>query len=232
VEWHNQDEEYLDQMSEMTHYYVPDLMDDWRHKPVAWIDAVRLPISNKWSRPRERREDQSGEKKLTLRKCILLSDPRGKIVAVVINIPGSWGDSKGTRLGGLYDMIDALLEGYNVVSDTAFTGHLLTAKIIKVLKEAQRIPDGMTDEDVVELEKLITRARQPAEWINRDFVASFRKLRQILGIHDDINSKVMLASILIQNWRVSTCDRNQVKKFFQILKEKATCEAEMSENDL
>jgi hypothetical protein len=53
VEWHNQDEEYLDQMSEMTHYYVPDLTKDWGHKPVAWIDAVRLPIANKWSRPRE-----------------------------------------------------------------------------------------------------------------------------------------------------------------------------------
>jgi hypothetical protein len=231
VEWLNEDEEYLEQMSELTHYYVPDLTEDWGHKPVAWIDAVRLPIANKWSRPRERREDQSGEKKMTLRKCILLSDPRGKIVGLVLNIPGSWGDSKGTRLGGLYDVIESLLEGYNVVSDTAYLGHLLTAKIVKVLKEAQRIPDGMTDEDLIELEKLITRARQPAEWTNRDFVSSFKKLRQILGIHDDINSKLMLASILIQNWRVSTCDRNQVKKVFHILRERARREAEMSDTD-
>jgi hypothetical protein len=168
VEWRVHDEEYLEHMSELTYYYVPELSEDWGLKPVAWIDAVRLPIANKWSRPRERREDQSGEKKMTLRKCILLSDPCGKIVGFVLNMPGSWGDSKGARIGGLYDMINALLDGYNVVSDAAYAGHLLNAKIIKVLKEGQRIPDGMTDETLIEVEKLIRHARQPAEWTNRE----------------------------------------------------------------
>jgi hypothetical protein len=126
---------------------------------------------------------------MTLRKYILLSDPRGKIVGFVLNMPGNWGDSKGARISGLYDMINALLDRYNVVSDAAYAGHLLNAKIIKVLKEGQRIPDSMTNETLIEVEKLIHHAHQPAEWANWDFVVSFKQLRQIIGIHDDINSK-------------------------------------------
>lgn len=89
---------------------------------------------------------------------------------------------------------------------------------MKVLREGEYIPAGLSDEDLVEVEGYIRKARQPAEWINRDFVACFKRLRQILGIYDDVNSKRMLASILVHNWRVRTCERNQVKKFFEICK--------------
>ena len=193
-------------------------MHEWGLNPVAFLDGVRFRIENKWKTPAARKEDQSGEKKLTLRKVILLSDATGYIVAVALNIPGSWGDSKATRLMGIYGLIEELLDRYHVVADTAFKGDLLLGKIVKVLKEGEYIPAGLSDEDLVEVERYIRRARQPGEWINRDFVACFKRLRQILGIYDDVNSKRMLASILVHNWRVSTCERNQVKKFFEICK--------------
>lgn len=139
-------------------------------------------------------------------------------MAVALNIPGSWGDSKATRLMGIYDLIEELLDGYHVIADTAFKGDLLLGKIVKVLKEGEYIPAGLSDEDLVEVESYTHRARQPGEWINRDFVACFKRLQQILGIYDDVNSKRMLASILVHNWQVSTCERNQVKKFFEICK--------------
>jgi hypothetical protein len=112
---------------------------------------------------------------------------------------------------GIYDLIDELLDHFHVVSDTAFKGDLLLGKIVKVLRQGEYIPGGLTDEDLIEVEGYIRTARQPAEWTNRDFVACFKRLRQILGIYDDVNSKMMLASILVHNWRVRTCSRNQVK---------------------
>lgn len=217
IEWKADNASYLEAMSDLTRLYVPEL-HDWGLKPVAFIDGVRFQIGNKWKSPAARKEDQSGEKKLSLRKIILLSDPTGYIVAVVLNIPGSWGDSKATRLMGVYALIEELLDGYNVVADTAFKGDLLLEKVVKVLKEGEYIPAGLSDEDLIEVESYIRKARMPGEWINRDFVACFKRLRQILGIYDDVNSKMMLASILVHNWRVRTCNRNQVKKFFEICK--------------
>lgn len=215
--WKSDSAGYLEEMSHLTQLYVPEL-HEWGLHPVAFLDGVRFRIGNKWKTPAARREDQSGEKKLTLRKVILLSDATGYIVAVALNIPGSWGDSKATRLMGIYGLIEELLDHYHVVSDTAFKGDLLLGKIVKVLREGEYIPAGLSDEDLVEVEGYIRKARQPAEWINRDFVACFKRLRQILGIYDDVNSKRMLASILVHNWRVRTCERNQVKKFFEICK--------------
>lgn len=163
---------------------------------------------------------------MTIRKCTLISDPRGYVVAAVINTPGKWMDGRNSRYGGLYHIISLLPDGYNVAADTAFEGNVIGSKIIKILKEGQIIPEELPPELLKDVEGLITTARQPGEWINRDFVGAFPRLRVILGIHDDINTKLMMAAILVHNWRVSTTNRCQVKKFFQIL------EAEAEDNDL
>lgn len=159
---------------------------------------------------------------MTLRKCTLVSDPRGYVVAAVVNSPGNWMDGRNSRYGGLYHIISLLPDGYNVAADTAFEGNVIGTKIVKILKEGQIIPEELPPELLSHVEGLITKARQPGEWINRDFVKEFPRLRVILGVHDDINTKYMLAAILVHNWRVSTTDRCQVKKFFEILNELAT----------
>jgi len=230
IVWPVDDQSYLDEMAHLIHLYVPELANERQQHGinlVAFIDGVRFRIVNKWSDPAARKRDQSGEKKLTIRKIILITDPRGYIVAAGINCPGSWHDSKCAFSTGLYDIIQTTLpNGYNVAADTAFSGSIYGKKIVRILKENETIPFDLGDEELIELERLITRARQPGEWINRDVVKCFERLRHILGDNNELNSKRMLAACLVHNWRVSTCDRNQVKKFFQICKRLADQEAE------
>ena len=216
IHWPVDSQEYLEEMRHLLRLYVPELQN-YDVNVVGFLDAVRFQIANKWGLPMKRKLDQSGEKKMTLRKCTLISDPRGYVVAAVINTPGSWGDGKACRLGGLYDLVDTLPEGYCIAADTAFRGNIVGSKIVKILKEGQIIPEELPPALLPDLERRVTTSRQPGEWINRDFVKEFSRLRSILGVRDDINQKRMLAAILVHNWRVSTMDRCQVKKFFQIL---------------
>lgn len=216
IHWAVDDLDYLEEMCHLIRLYVPELQS-YDVNVVGFIDAVRFQIANKWSHPVAKRNDESGEKKMTLRKCTLISDAKGKVVAAVINSPGSWGDGKPCRVGGLYWMVQRLPEGFCIAADTAFRGDILGSKIVNLLKDGQIIPAELPPELLSDLEGHITTSRQPAEWINRDFVKEFGRLRSILGVHDDINTKRMTAAILVHNWRVSTMDRCQVKKFFQIL---------------
>ena len=189
------------------------------------MDGIQFPIGKKRDSKRQRR-DYSGEKKHHLRKIILVTDSEGVVVAAVLNCPGSWGDSKCTDLGKLYDLIEQMVpDGCSVGADTAFKGGLLPPnKVIKILKAGEYAPDGMTEAQYKELEKLLTKACQPGEWINNVLVQSFRRLRQVLGIFDDQNSDMMEFTILVHNWRARTCCRNQVKKFFDILEKEEEIE--------
>jgi hypothetical protein len=216
IHWPVDDLDYLEEMRHLIRLYVPEL-ESYDINVVGFIDAVRFQIANKWSQPVAKHNDESGEKNMTLRKCTLISDAKGKVVAAVINSPGKWHDGKPCRIGGLYRLVESLPEGFCIVSDTAFRGNILGSKIIKILKDGQIIPAELPPELLSDLERHITTSRQPGEWINRDFVKEFGRLRTILGTHDDLNTKRMTAAILVHNWRVSTMDRCQVKKFFQIL---------------
>ena len=217
VTWCCDDAAYVNRQRKRVQRYVPELSLDYGIWPIAWMDGVRFPIGKKRDSKRQRR-DYSGEKKRHLRKIILVTDSEGVVVAAVLNCPGSWGDSKCTDLGKLYDLIEQTVpDGCSVGADTAFKGGLLPPnKVIKISKAGEYAPDGMTEAQYKELEKLLTKARQPGEWINNVLVQSFRRLRQVLGIFDDRNSDMMEFTILVHNWRAITCCRNQVKKFFDI----------------
>ena len=194
---------------------------------VGWINGVRFGICKKGKRKKQK-EDYSGEKKTHLRKIILItdSDSEGIVVAAVVNCPGVWGDSKCTNVEGLYELIDSLLDGYSIGADTAFRGDLLNSKVTKILKTGEHLPAGMSHEDYELLEALLIKARQPAEWANNCLIQSFRRLRQCLGIFDDLNGELMMACLLLHNYRTRNCDRNQVKKYFNILEQEARKEEE------
>lgn len=201
---------------------TPELGLIYNVKPIGWIDGVRFEIHDKHSRPDEHKGDKSNEKKKTLRKLILISDSDTKVVAAGINTPGSWHDSKATRLTGLYDLIEGTVpDGYCILSDTAFRGSLREGKVVKILTAGQNIPNDMTVEQYEELEEKIIHARQPNEQGNNTIVQAFRRVRQTLGVFDDTNTELMEATLLLHNWRVSTTDRNNVKKIFNILEERA-----------
>ena len=110
-----------------------------------------------------------------------------------------------------------LPDGYTVGADTAFKGAVLGSKVTKILKNGEYLPEGMSEEAYKELEEHLIKSRQPGEWINRVLIQSFRRLRAGLGVYDDLNGDLMLACILLHNWRTRTSNRNQVKKFFDIL---------------
>jgi hypothetical protein len=79
---------------------------------VGSMDGVRFAIGKKGKRKKQK-EDYSGEKTTHLRKIFIITDSEGIGVAADINCPGVWGDSKCTDLGGQYDLIDSLLDGYS-----------------------------------------------------------------------------------------------------------------------
>ena len=211
IYWPLNDVNYLDAMAKKVHCYEKDLQNIFGIKIVGFLDGIRFCIVNKSG------GDYSGEKKKVLRKMILLFDANGRVVAAVINCPGSWNDGKCTRVGHLYSLIEQLLGDYSIVADTAFRGSLLNGNIKRILKHGERIPPVLTNEGHRQLEKLLTRVRQPAEWGNNALVQAFKRLRQRLGGNDELNGELMRATILLHNWRVSTCNRNQIKSFFQQL---------------
>jgi hypothetical protein len=135
----------------------------------------------------------------------------------VINCPGSWGDGKCAQVGKLYSLIDHLLDGYTAVADTAFCGSLINGKITRILKHGEIIPDELTNEQHRLLETLLIRVRQPVEWGNNTLVQAFKRLRQQLGGDDEVNGHLMNVTVLLHNWQVSTCERNQLKSFFRHL---------------
>jgi DDE superfamily endonuclease len=216
IEWKCRDPIYLKAQNDRIHRMAPALRTLFGIFLVGWIDGVRLGICKKGKRKKQK-EDFSGEKKKHLRKVILISDSEGIVVAVVVNCPGSWGDSKCTDLGGLYELIDSVLDGYSIGADTAFRGDLLDSKITKILKTGALLPAGMSHDDYELLEEFLIKAHQPAEWANNCLIQSFRRLRQVLGIFDDLNGELMVACLLLHNYRMRSCSRNQVKKYFDIL---------------
>ena len=217
IYWPHHDLHYLKEMNDLFHLYVPELRNEFHLRPVAWLDGVRFEIVSKWSNPAAKKNDESGEKKLTLRKMQLLFDPRGKCVGAVWNLPGSWQDGKGCRIGLLYDLIDLLHVGYCILVDTNFQGRLIGGKLIRILKEGDYLPDGWLQAQVERLERLVTRGRQPSEWSNNQLVQYMVRLRSKLGMFDDFNGLLMELSILLYNYRVEYTDRNETKRFFRNL---------------
>ena len=218
IEWKCNDPEYLKLQNDRIHRMARELKILFGILLVGWMDGVRFGICKKGKRKKQK-EDYSGEKKTHLRKIILITDSEGIVVAAVVNCPGVWGDSKCTDVGGLYELIDSLLDGYSIGADTAFRGDLLNSKVTKILKMGDHLPAGMSHEDYELLEALLIKARQPAEWANNCLIQSFRRLRQCLGIFDDLNGELMMACLLLHNYRTRNCDRNQVKKYFNILEQ-------------
>lgn len=222
IDWPCHDAAYVERQYQRIRNDTPDLDHIYNIKPIGWIDGVRFVIHDKWSRPKEHQGDKSNEKKKTLRKLILITDSEGRVVAAGLNTPGSWHDSKATRITGLYDLIDSQVpNGYCILSDTAFRGKLRGSKVIKILKPNQQLPLGWTQQEYRDLEGRIIHARQPSEQANNTIVQAFPRIRQTLGIFDDTNTELMEATLLVHNWRVATSDRNQVKKIFDELEKKA-----------
>lgn len=213
--WPCTDTIYLDQCVDLISLYEPRLRDMYGYKPTLWIDGVRFIIANKWSRKEERKADQSGEKKATLRKMILGFDPFGKVRMAIWNLQGSNNESRPCSDFGLYSLInEELPDGYCILTDTAYMGKLKDSKVVRILKTGEYLPRGMTVEEMKEREELITRGRQPSEWGNNQLIQAMVRLRVKLSTDDKYNGTLMELALHLYNIRVHYTDRNEVKHFF------------------
>ena len=214
IKWPLDDMEYVERMADYIYRYESILTDRYEIRPIAWVDGVRYKIAVKWSRPAEKVQDRSGEKKMNLRKINFIFDPMGRCVAAVWNTPGTWHDGKCCHVGGLYDKMNLIPNGFCVLADTAYKGKCLHGKVIRILKKGELLPAGMNQATLEDLEKHIIRGRQPSEWSNNQHVQFMKRLRNGLSIDDTFNSCLMELSILLHNFRVHCCDRNETKRYF------------------
>ena len=208
VYW-DRSEEGLKRVSDMTKMFsdIPGV--------VGMIDGKKLESFHP-SNHLEQNRDYNGWHSTVNRNMVLLWDPRGKFFDAGINLPGNFHDSKGTLWCHIYDHIAALPEGYVVVCDSAFnTGGNLKGKLVK-LKEA---PTG--DEEIAQeksdYEKSLTHLRQCSEWGNNVLTGVFRRLRTKLPTDNVKRATIQWCCILLHNWRTETCDRNQIKTYFNNL---------------
>ena len=159
----------------------------------------------------DQNRDYNGWTKEVNRNVVLLWDPCGMIVDAVVNTPGNFHDSKSTLWGNVYDHISTLPDGFKVVCDSAFeTRGFLSGKLVK-LKNA----DGGFAE--TSYDKSLTHLRQSSEWGNGVLCNAWRRLRMPLPTNNTNRGLLLWSCILMHNFRTLTCDRNQIKTYFDNL---------------
>jgi len=165
------------------------------------------------------KKNKSGEKKLELRKGILLFDFEAKLVAAVYNLPGNWHESEGAKRGALYDEIEKLPGEFCGLGDTAYRGGLVanSHKILRVLTAREHPPLTMSATEVKERKKAITRGRQPSEWCNNGYEQFIERVCWKLGSDYTCNKKLIELGMLLYNVRVHFSSRNETKRFFENL---------------
>ena len=77
-------------------------------------------------------------------------------------------------------------------------------------------------------EKAVMHLRQCAEWGNNTLTGCFRWLKNQLPTDNDVQALLQWMCILLHNFRMETCDRNQIKTYFQWIN---SAETEESDND-
>ena len=174
---------------------------------VGMIDGRKMPSLHPDDFLSQNR-DYNGWTKEVNRNVVLLWDPFGKIVDAVINCPGNFHDSKSTLWGNMYDHIIAMPEGYIVVCDSAFeTRGELKGKLLKLKGDNEGFAE-------TPYEMALTHLRQSSEWGNGVLVNAWRRLRAPLPTDNTKRALLMWSCVLMHNYRTETCDRNQIKTYF------------------
>jgi hypothetical protein len=205
-------------MAKMADGFVPNLFSVHNRKPVSVFDGMCLLIQNKWKTPERQRADFNDWKSQAQRKLLLMFDFDGKVVMAVWNITGRLHDSDAAWFGGFYDAIERLLDECCVVADLAFVGGVRDDdRVLRVLKSSELVPAEISNAELVDLEKDLTKLRQSTEWANNGLKQVCKRLDCKLSFDDAKNKEMLELCILLHNWRNSTCDRQQLKTFFRSL---------------
>jgi hypothetical protein len=142
------------------------------------------------------------------------------VIAVQLNAPGSWHDSRVAR--PIYEKLCTRTpEGFYLVADTAFPrgAKQIEGKIRAPIKTGQRIR-GTTDEiqEKLAFDRELLSYRQTAEWGMRGLQGSFGRLRIPLEIgRDKERGDLLEISVRLNNVRAELVEINQIRSVYMPL---------------
>ena len=155
--------------------------------------------------------DYNGWTKEVNRNVVLLWDTDGLIVDAAVNTPGNFHDSKSSLWARIYDHIADLPDGFVVVCDSAFhCSGPMAGKLVKLKEDKGGFAFSGYDQS-------LTHLRQSSEWGNGVLCNAFRRLRAPLPTDNVRRAHILWSCILMHNFRTNTCDRNQIRTYFDNL---------------
>eukprot|EP00978_Attheya_sp_CCMP212_P010786 scaffold26270_cov60-Attheya_sp.AAC.2 len=166
---------------------------------VAFLDGDKIQSRNPLDHIDQNR-DYNGWKHDVYRNFLLLWNTYGKIVDAVVNTPGNFHDSKNALWGG-------------GACDSAFyTRGGLEGRLVKS-------KDHKKGEEKSGYDEQLTALRQSSEWGNNvlPLTGVYRRLTVELPTENVSRACVMWSCIFLTNWRTSTCDRNQIRTYFDYI---------------
>ncbi len=136
----------------------------------------------------------------------------GIILAACLNSPGSWHDSEVCRVGGLYENIRSIPEGYFVIGDSAFATKECGTKMKTTRTNSAEVVSPFLS--------ALCSARQSVEWGMRAYKSTFRRFSRTLDVRDHQYRKIVFdVSVLLFNLRTKRVGRNQIRTVWMNLLE-------------
>ena len=138
--------------------------------------------------------------------------PDGRIVAMVVNAPGSFHDSTILEYGDLYEKLENLFDETGVCSvvDSAF----VVSKKNYFIKSSQDNPVTDNPHDLV-IHRQATSVRQMAEWGMGSFQRSVPRIKDTIRF-EERGERVLILQMLVRlcNLRASLVGVNQIRNVF------------------
>ena len=181
---------------------------------VAFVDGMKLDSFHS-SDVYQQNNDYNSWGSDCFRKCILIWDPRGKVVACHVNHPGSMHDSRSSKNGGIYDIIERLPQTYVCICDSAFK---VTHECIKKSGHYQFYDDFFLDDgpqyEPTPQDNQSTSLRQASEWGNDILVNGCWHLKMRLPTPNGDRAFLLWVCIFLHNYRMETMNINQIWTYF------------------
>jgi len=143
---------------------------------------------------------------------LFIFGPDGRIIACVLNAPGSIHDSALAEWGGIYQL---LAENYasnhgKCIMDSAFA----VRNHPGIIRSAQDITGASTAAEILQFREA-TAMHQTAEWGMRAIRSSFPRLTERIPYEDGGERLKMLMLVpLLYNFRCETVGLNQIRNVF------------------
>lgn len=184
------------------------------HNVIGFVDGLSLPV--------QCGEDEAhqslfynGHTKQTCINNVFAFGPDGTIFFASINFPGSWHDSHVSR--DFYMTVLNHIGDYAICCDQGFTrSGLFKNKLVGPLSTRARNQMNINDvpAEVLEHHRAHVSLRQSAEWGMRCLQSVFTRLKTKLTPDPKKRADLLLAIVLLHNYRTNTVQINQIRTVF------------------